>query len=104
MPPTRPTRPATPAPPPLLHASSLSPAGRVGRREALSALGAGALLASGCSRPPSGRIVPYREAPEGVQPGEAQRYATSATREGHAVGLLMTSHVGRPTKAEGHPR
>jgi molybdopterin-containing oxidoreductase family iron-sulfur binding subunit len=77
------------------------------RRRFLTLMGASLALAglSGCSvRPaPTGTIVPYVRAPEEVVPGKPLFYATAMTLGGGAVGLLVESHLGRPTKVEGNP-
>lgn len=77
------------------------------RRQFLALMGASLALAGlgGCSvRPaPSKDIVPYVRQPEGVVPGRPLFYATTMTFAGNAVGLLVESHAGRPTKVEGNP-
>ncbi len=77
------------------------------RRKFLSLMGASLALAGigGCSvRPaPEGTIVPYVHPPEEVIPGVPLYYATTMIQGGDAVGLLVESHEGRPTKIEGNP-
>jgi molybdopterin-containing oxidoreductase family iron-sulfur binding subunit len=77
------------------------------RRKFLALMGASLALAgvSGCSvRPaPSRDIVPYVRAPEELVPGKPLFYATAMTLGGSAIGLLVESHLGRPTKVEGNP-
>jgi molybdopterin-containing oxidoreductase family iron-sulfur binding subunit len=77
------------------------------RRQFLTLMGASLALAglSGCSvRPaPSAVAVPYVRAPEELIPGKPLFYATAMTLGGTAVGLLVESHLGRPTKVEGNP-
>jgi molybdopterin-containing oxidoreductase family iron-sulfur binding subunit len=77
------------------------------RRQFLALMGASLALAglSGCSmRPaPSVTMVPYVKAPEQIVPGKPLFYATAMTFGGAAVGLLVESHLGRPTKIEGNP-
>jgi Fe-S-cluster-containing dehydrogenase component/anaerobic selenocysteine-containing dehydrogenase len=75
------------------------------RRDVLKLLGASVMLAgaSGCSRAPRGKIVPYAVQPPEVTPGVAKHYATSMALGGYATGLLVESHEGRPTKIEGNP-
>ncbi len=77
------------------------------RRRFLTLMGASLALAglSGCSvRPaPSVTMVPRVRAPEEALPGLPLFYATAMTVSGAAVGLLVESHAGRPTKIEGNP-
>lgn len=77
------------------------------RRQFLTLMGASLALAglSGCAvRPaPSGELVPYVHPPENVVPGRPLFFATAMAFAGHAVGLLVESHAGRPTKVEGNP-
>jgi molybdopterin-containing oxidoreductase family iron-sulfur binding subunit len=77
------------------------------RRQFLTLMGASLALAglSGCSvRPaPSVRLAPYVRAPEELVPGKPLFFATAMTLGGAAVGLLVESHLGRPTKIEGNP-
>jgi molybdopterin-containing oxidoreductase family iron-sulfur binding subunit len=78
----------------------------VSRRGFLSLLGASLGLAglSGCSfRPPAEKILPYTRQPEQIVPGRPLYFATSMPLAGAAVGLLVESHEGRPTKVEGNP-
>jgi len=64
----------------------------------LSLAGAGA-----CSRAPQQAIVPYVHAPPQLAAGEPLYFATAAGLGGYAVGLLVKSDGGRPTKVEGNP-
>ena len=77
------------------------------RRKFLGLMGASLALAGvgGCSvRPaPEGTIVPYVRPPEEIVPGTPMFYATTMLHDGDAVGLLVESHEGRPTKIEGNP-
>jgi MoCo/4Fe-4S cofactor protein with predicted Tat translocation signal len=77
------------------------------RRQFLALMGASLGLAglSGCSvRPaPAGTVVPYVRPPEQIVPGRPLFYATATTLGGAGVGLLVESHLGRPTKIEGNP-
>jgi molybdopterin-containing oxidoreductase family iron-sulfur binding subunit len=86
--------------------SAESPPG-FSRRQFLALMGASLGLAglSGCSvRPaPSEMLVPYVKAPEELVPGRPLYYATAMTLGGTGVGLLVESHMGRPTKIEGNP-
>ena len=75
------------------------------RREALKLMAASAALSglSACTKLPTEKIVPYVRAPEEVIPGKPLFYATSMVDRGVAIGLLVESHMGRPTKVEGNP-
>lgn len=75
------------------------------RREFLQLMGASLVMAgaAGCSRPPSGNIVPYVTAPETVVPGKPDYYSSAFVLGGFATGILVKSHAGRPTKIEGNP-
>jgi len=80
----------------------------VSRRKFLQVMGAGMALAgvTGCKivRRPEVEILPYNKMPESLIPGLPQFYATAMSLKGEAVGLLVESHEGRPTKIEGNPR
>src|SRR2546425_12912240 len=79
--------------------------GGVSRRQFLQLMGASLALAglsAGTSRPP-GTIVPYVRAPEEIVPGKPLFFATAMSLGGFATGLLVESHLGRPTKIEGNP-
>jgi molybdopterin-containing oxidoreductase family iron-sulfur binding subunit len=75
----------------------------LGRRGLLGAMAATMALvgAEGCRRPIE-KIVPYTKMPEDVIPGVPSHYATVIQRRGDALGLLVESHEGRPTKIEGN--
>ncbi len=76
----------------------------LGRRGFLQILGASVALAGlEACRPPRESVVAYVRQPEAVTPSVASRYATAASRQGFAVGVVVTSHEGRPTKIEGNP-
>jgi molybdopterin-containing oxidoreductase family iron-sulfur binding subunit len=70
----------------------------------LQLLGASAALASaaGCSRGPTEFIVPYVKQPPDVTPSVPRLYATTMCLGGYGVGMVVESHEGRPTKAEGN--
>jgi MoCo/4Fe-4S cofactor protein with predicted Tat translocation signal len=78
---------------------------KVQRRTFMGIAGAaGALLGlEGCIRRPEDKILPFTRQPEYVVPGVALHYATSIRSGGDALGLLVTTHEGRPTKVEGNP-
>ena len=75
------------------------------RRDLFKYMGAALALAgvTACTRQPAEKILPYVRTPEGVVPGEPLFYATTMALGGDAIGLLVESHMGRPTKVEGNP-
>src|SRR5437764_5919432 len=75
------------------------------RRNFVKLMGASLALAGvyGCSSRPSGKILPYVNPPEQVVPGKPLFFATAVPFQGHALGALVESHEGRPTKIEGNP-
>src|SRR5271156_4878528 len=77
----------------------------VDRRDFLKLMAASLAFAgmSGCGRSPEQHIVPYVKQPEGLVLGKPQFYATVMPFGADAVGLLVESHEGRPTKIEGNP-
>jgi MoCo/4Fe-4S cofactor protein with predicted Tat translocation signal len=76
-----------------------------GRRGFLKMMGASLALAglTGCTRQPEEKIVPYVKPPEEVVPGRPLFFATAVSDGGYAKGVLVESHMGRPTKVEGNP-
>jgi molybdopterin-containing oxidoreductase family iron-sulfur binding subunit len=73
------------------------------RRDFIQLLGASlALTGAACYRP-NQKIVPYVKQPPEVTPGNALHFATAYSLEGFGSGLVVDSHVGRPTKVEGNP-
>lgn len=74
------------------------------RRRFLQSLGASLALAglAGCVRQPDEVIVPQVVNPEQGPSGVLQSFATAMPRSGGALGLLVTSHEGRPIKIEGN--
>jgi MoCo/4Fe-4S cofactor protein with predicted Tat translocation signal len=77
----------------------------VDRRDFLKLMAASLAFAglSGCGRTPEQVVVPYVKQPEGLTLGRPQFYATAMPLGADAVGLLVESHEGRPTKIEGNP-
>jgi MoCo/4Fe-4S cofactor protein with predicted Tat translocation signal len=75
------------------------------RRDLFRFLGVSFALAglTACTRQPTEKIVPYVRQPEEIVPGKPLFFATAMTLGGYATGLLVESHMGRPTKAEGNP-
>jgi len=76
----------------------------VSRRSFLNLMGSSAALAglAACRRPEE-KILPYAHQPESMIPGNPDHYATVVPFLGTAVGLIVESHAGRPTKIEGNP-
>jgi MoCo/4Fe-4S cofactor protein with predicted Tat translocation signal len=76
----------------------------IGRRDWMKLAGASAAMAglSACTKLPVEKIVPYVKPPEEIIPGKPLFYATSMIHGGEATGLLVESHMGRPTKIEGN--
>lgn len=76
------------------------------RRNFLGIMGASIGLAtlSGCRRPVE-NILPYARQPNAdeVNIGRPSHYSTVFVDRGDAVGVIVESHTGRPTKIEGNP-
>jgi molybdopterin-containing oxidoreductase family iron-sulfur binding subunit len=74
------------------------------RRNFVKVMGASIALAglTGCVRRSAEKIVPYVVAPEIAVPGRPEYYATAMSVEGFARGIVVESHLGRPTKIEGN--
>jgi MoCo/4Fe-4S cofactor protein with predicted Tat translocation signal len=77
----------------------------VDRRDFLKLMGASLAFAglSGCGRAPQEHVIPYVKQPDGLVLGKPQFYATVMPFGADAIGLLVESHEGRPTKIEGNP-
>ena len=75
------------------------------RRNFIKLMGASLALAglSACTRQPSEMITPYVRQPEDLVPGRPLFFATAMPLGASSTGLLIESHEGRPTKAEGNP-
>src|SRR5579884_681988 len=75
------------------------------RRTFLKIMGASLGLAglTACTKQPTEYIVPYVREPEEFVPGKPLFFATAMEMAGSATGLLVESHMGRPTKVEGNP-
>ncbi len=76
------------------------------RRTFLTLMGASLALAGvgGCSSEPAEKIVPYVRAPEEIVPGKPLWFATAVTLGGYATGVLVESHMGRPTFVAGNEK
>jgi molybdopterin-containing oxidoreductase family iron-sulfur binding subunit len=59
-------------------------------------------LLPACRRPEE-KIIPYVNRPEAVVPGRPLHFATALPMMGTALGVIVESHEGRPTKIEGNP-
>ena len=81
------------------------PDAKLDRRELMKVMAASAAFAglSGCTKLPTQKIVPYVRQPEEIIPGKPLFYATAVTLGGVATGVLVESHMARPTKIEGNP-
>jgi molybdopterin-containing oxidoreductase family iron-sulfur binding subunit len=79
--------------------------GEIERRDLLRLMGASLALAgaSACTRQPDEKIYPYAKQPEALIPGVPIHFATAMPWPSGALGLLVESHMGRPTKVEGNP-
>ncbi len=77
----------------------------VDRRDFLKLMAASLAFAglSGCGRTPEQYVVPYVKQPDGMTLGKPQFYATAMPFGADAIGLLVESHEGRPTKIDGNP-
>jgi MoCo/4Fe-4S cofactor protein with predicted Tat translocation signal len=77
----------------------------VDRRSLLKVMGASLALAgaAACTKQPKELIVPYVRQPENIIPGMPLFYATAMPMQGYSRGLLVESHMNRPTKIEGNP-
>ncbi|HEY2460537.1 MAG TPA: TAT-variant-translocated molybdopterin oxidoreductase [Candidatus Acidoferrum sp.] len=78
----------------------------VDRRDFLKLMAASLALAglSGCGlNQERTNIIPYVKQPEGIVLGRPLFFATVMPFGGDALGLLVESHEGRPTKIEGNP-
>ncbi len=75
------------------------------RRRFVSLMAGSLALAglTGCTRQPTETIMPYVDPPENVIPGKPKYYVTAVPGPGSAQGVLVESHLGRPTKVEGNP-
>jgi molybdopterin-containing oxidoreductase family iron-sulfur binding subunit len=76
----------------------------VDRRDFVKLMGASMALGglAACNRPAE-KIVPYVRQPEGLIPGKPVFFASAMSISGYAHGVLVESHMGRPTKIEGNP-
>jgi len=77
----------------------------VSRRSFMKLMGASMALAgaTACTKQPDEKILPYVQRPEDMVPGIPLFYASAYLQGGVANGILVESHMGRPTKIEGNP-
>src|SRR5438445_1896002 len=76
----------------------------VDRRDFVKLMSASVALAglTACNRPAE-KIVPYVKQPENLIPGKPLFFASAMPLGGFGAGVLVESHMGRPTKIEGNP-
>jgi MoCo/4Fe-4S cofactor protein with predicted Tat translocation signal len=76
----------------------------VDRRDFLKLMSASVAMAglTAC-RQPADAIVPYVNQPESIIPGKPIYFASAMSLNGVATGVLVESHMNRPTKIEGNP-
>jgi MoCo/4Fe-4S cofactor protein with predicted Tat translocation signal len=77
----------------------------VDRRDFLKLMAASLAFAglTGCKANEQTHIVPYVKQPDGMVLGKPLFFATAMPFGADAIGLLVESHEGRPTKIEGNP-
>jgi len=75
------------------------------RRDFLRLMGAslGVMGVAACTRQPDEQILPFARSPEYTVPGRPRYFATAFPLDECATGILVESHMGRPTKVEGNP-
>ncbi|MEO8383085.1 MAG: TAT-variant-translocated molybdopterin oxidoreductase [Acidobacteriota bacterium] len=76
----------------------------VDRRNFMKLMGASVAMAGlAACKQPIDAIVPYVNQPENLVPGRPLFFASAMTLGGYATGVLVESHMNRPTKIEGNP-
>jgi MoCo/4Fe-4S cofactor protein with predicted Tat translocation signal len=74
------------------------------RRDFMKLMGASVAMAGlAACRQPAETIVPYVRQPESIIPGRPLYFASAMTLGGVANGVLVESHMNRPTKVDGNP-
>lgn len=84
-------------------ATARAPSRRQFMRWMSASLAIGGAGLAGCIRQPPEEIVPFARQPQGIVPGKPAYYATAFAMHGVGQGVLVESHMGRPTKIEGNP-
>ncbi len=89
----------------LFEAPAMLSSVELARRDFLRAVGASLAFAgaAACTRQPDEKIYAYGAKPEALVPGKPLYFATAMPWASGALGLLVESHMGRPTKVEGNP-
>jgi molybdopterin-containing oxidoreductase family iron-sulfur binding subunit len=76
----------------------------VDRRDFVKLMGASVAMAGlAACKEPAEAIIPYVNQPERLIPGKPLFFASAMTLGGVATGVLVESHMNRPTKIEGNP-
>jgi len=78
----------------------------VKRRDFLKIMGASmglAGLTTACVKQPEEKIYPYVRQPEELLPGVPLHYASAVERAGYGTGVLVETHMYRPTHLAGNP-
>jgi MoCo/4Fe-4S cofactor protein with predicted Tat translocation signal len=76
----------------------------VDRRNFVKLMGASVAMAGlAACKQPAETIVPYVRQPENLIPGKPLFFASSMPLSGYSTGVLVESHMNRPTKIEGNP-
>jgi len=76
----------------------------VDRRNFVKLMGASVAMAGlAACKQPAETFVPYVRQPENLIPGKPLFFASAMTLAGYATGVLVESHMNRPTKIEGNP-
>src|SRR6185295_13844422 len=76
----------------------------VDRRDFMKLMSASVAMAGlAACRQPAEAIVPYVNQPESLIPGKPLFFASAMALDGVATGVLVESHMNRPTKIEGNP-
>jgi molybdopterin-containing oxidoreductase family iron-sulfur binding subunit len=79
---------------------------QLGRRDFIRLMGASlglAGLTQACVKQPEEHILPYVRQPEEIVPGRPLHYASAFPRDGYATGVLVETHMYRPTHLAGNP-